>query len=78
MPGYGTPWRRIEPTPIESQCWSVTRPDGSTSTRFARGRWDHHDIVEANDGKDSVVPALSREANLPETVKPLLRYSVAW
>jgi len=41
---------------------------------------DHHDIVEANDGKASVVPALSREAfeNLPETVKPLLRYSVAW
>ena len=44
------------------------------------GTVDHHDIVEANDGKDSVVPALSREAfeNLPETVKPLLRYSVAW
>jgi len=44
------------------------------------GTVDHHDIVEANGGKDSVVPALSRDAfeNLPETVKPLLRYSVDW
>ncbi|MFN7919938.1 MAG: phytanoyl-CoA dioxygenase family protein [Bryobacteraceae bacterium] len=42
------------------------------------GTVDHHDIVEANEGKDSVVPPLSREVfdRLPQELKPLLRYQV--
>ena len=42
------------------------------------GTVDHHDIVEANGGSDSRVPALTRDVyeRLPDTVKPLVRYSV--
>lgn len=42
------------------------------------GTVDHQDIVAANDGKDSIVPPLSKEEfeKLPDNVKPLLRYSV--
>ncbi len=42
------------------------------------GTVDHQDIVEANDGGDSRVPALKRDVyeRLPDDVKPLVRYSV--
>ena len=42
------------------------------------GTVDHQDIVEANAGSDSRVPALTREVyeRLPDDVKPLVRYSV--
>jgi ectoine hydroxylase-related dioxygenase (phytanoyl-CoA dioxygenase family) len=42
------------------------------------GTVDHHDIVEAHEGADSRVPALSEDVyqRLPDAVKPLLRYSV--
>lgn len=43
------------------------------------GTIDHEDIVAANNGKDSVVPALDRAVYdaLPESIKPLVRYSVS-
>jgi hypothetical protein len=42
------------------------------------GTVDHQDIVAANNGKDSVVPPISRDVfdRLPESVKPMLHYSV--
>ena len=44
------------------------------------GTIDHQDIVESNNGMDSRVPALPEDVyhRLPDNVKPLLRYSVAW
>jgi Phytanoyl-CoA dioxygenase (PhyH) len=44
------------------------------------GTIDHQDIVAANNGQDSVVPPLSRAEfeRLPGSVKPMLRYSVAY
>jgi ectoine hydroxylase-related dioxygenase (phytanoyl-CoA dioxygenase family) len=43
------------------------------------GTADHRDIVELNEGKDSVVPPLSREQfeRLPDAAQRLLRYSVS-
>jgi len=43
------------------------------------GTIDHEDIVAANNGKDSVVPGLDRAVydTLPESIKPLVRYSVS-
>ena len=42
------------------------------------GTVDHRDIVEATDGDDSRVPALTPDVyeRLPDAVKPLVRYSV--
>lgn len=42
------------------------------------GTVDHTDIVVANNGKDSVVPSLDRATfeSLPESIKPLVHYSV--
>jgi hypothetical protein len=44
------------------------------------GTIDHRDIVEANGGKDSVVPALDPATyeRLPEAMKPLVKFSVKW
>ena len=79
---------------FDARLWHAVAPNRTNSGRVAvlvryapwwlnldtlrPGTLDHHDIVEANNGQDSVVPALSREQfeRLPEAAKPLLRYSV--
>lgn len=79
---------------FDARLWHAVAPNVSGADRVAvlvryapwwlnldtlrPGTIDHQDIVAAHDGKDSVVPALSREAfeRLPADVKPMLRYSV--
>lgn len=80
---------------FDARLWHAVAPNVSGADRVAvlvryapwwlnldplrPGTIDHQDIVAANNGKDSVVPALPREAfeRLPAEVKPLLRYSVS-
>ncbi len=79
---------------FDARLWHAVAPNRTQSDRVAvlvryapwwlnldtlrPGTIDHQDIVAANNGKDSVVPPISREVfdRLPEAVKPMLRYSV--
>jgi hypothetical protein len=80
---------------FDARLWHAVAPNVSGTDRVAilvryapwwlnldtlrPGTVDHQDIVVANNGRDSVVPAIDREtfARLPEAVKPMLRYSVS-
>ena len=79
---------------FDARLWHAEAPNVSTEervsiiVRFAPwwlnldtlrpGTVDHRNIVEANSGADSTVPALPRDVyeRLPQDVKPLLQYSV--
>lgn len=79
---------------FDARLWHAEAPNVSTEervsviVRFAPwwlnldtlrpGTVDHRNIVEANMGADSTVPALPRDIyeRLPQDVKPLLQYSV--
>ncbi len=79
---------------FDARLWHAVAPNVSGADRVAvlvryapwwlnldtlrPGTVDHQEIVAANNGKDSVVPPLSREVfdRLPEPLKPMLRYSV--
>ena len=79
---------------FDARLWHAVAPNVSGTDRVAvlvryapwwlnldtlrPGTVDHGDIVAASGGKDSVVPAMSREVfeRLPAAVKPMLHYSV--